>query len=91
MSVVIDIPVALRQYTLDRSKVRVEASTLEEALSELEGLFPGFVSFILDESRAIRRYVNIFVNDSDVRLGFGLMTGLKDGDQVRIVPAVAGG
>ncbi len=62
-----------------------------ELLQKLDGLFPRLKSFIVNESRDVRRYVNIFVNEEDVRSGEGLVTKLKDGDRIRIIPAVAGG
>lgn len=65
--------------------------TVEELILELDDLFPGLKTFILDENRNLRRFVNIFVNNDDVRLGAGLMTKLKDGDHVQVIPAVAGG
>jgi adenylyltransferase/sulfurtransferase len=87
----VTIPAALRQYTKDRSEVSLEASTVDEALSRLDRLFPGLKDFLLDEGKELRRYVNIFVNQTDIRRGEGLGTRLKDGDHVRIVPAIAGG
>ena len=91
MQITVNIPAALRQYTQDRSEVDVDASTVEELLLKLDKLFPGLRAFIVDESRGVRRYVNIFVNEHDIRSGEGLMTKLKDGDRVHIIPAVAGG
>ncbi len=91
MQVTVNIPTALRQYTKNESEVNMEASTVEELLFRLDGLFPGLRAFIVDESRGLRRYVNIFVNQEDIRSGEGLMTKLKDGDRVHIIPAVAGG
>ena len=91
LQVTVSIPGALRQYTKDKSEVNVDASTVEELLFRLDRLFPGLRAFILDESRGVRRYVNIFVNQHDIRSGEGLMTKLKQGDRVYIVPAVAGG
>ncbi len=85
------IPAALRQYTRNASEVEVDVSTVDESLLRLEELYPGLRTFILDENREVRRYVNIFVNEHDVRAGEGLMTELKDGDRVHIVPAIAGG
>ncbi len=85
------IPAALRQYTKDKSEVDVDASTVEELLFKLDGLFPGLRAFIVDEGRGVRRYVNIFVNQHDIRTGEGLMTKLKEGDRIHIVPAIAGG
>ena len=91
MKVIVSIPAALRQYTRNNSEVGVDASTVEEVLFKLDGLFPGLRAFILDESRGVRRYVNIFVNEEDIRSGAGLMTKLKDGDRIHIIPAIAGG
>lgn len=91
MQVTINIPHALRQYTQNRSEVDVDASTVEELLVKLDRLFPGLRAFILDEGEELRRYVNIFVNEHDIRSGEGLGTKLKDGDRVHIIPAVAGG
>lgn len=86
-----NIPVALRQYTQNQSDVTVAASTVQESLQKLDELFPGLKALVLNESRELRRYVNVFVNGKDIRLGDGLTTRLKEGDLVRIVPAVAGG
>jgi len=87
----VKIPAALRQYTQNQSDLQVDASTVEETLQKLDKLFPGLRAFILNESNELRRYVNIFVNGKDIRAGEGITTKLKEGDQVRIVPAVAGG
>ena len=85
------IPAALLQYTRNVTDVNIDASTVDEALVKLDSMFPGLRAFILDESRGVRRYVNIFVNQDDIRSGEGLMTKLKDGDRVQIIPAIAGG
>jgi adenylyltransferase/sulfurtransferase len=91
LQVTVSIPGALRQYTKNESEVNVEAFTIEELLLSLDRLFPGLMAFIVDEGRGLRRYVNVFVNQEDIRSGEGLMTRLKDGDRVRIIPAIAGG
>jgi len=91
LKIVVNIPAALRQYTENNSEVDVDASTVEEVLVKLDQLYPGLRAFILDESRGLRRYVNIFVNEHDIRSQEGLKTKLKDGDQVHIIPAIAGG
>lgn len=91
MQVTVDLPGALRQYTKNQSQVNMDASTVEDLLLGLDSLFPGLRAFILDESKGLRRYVNIFVNEHDIRTGEGLLTKLKDGDRVHIIPAVAGG
>ncbi|MGP8069039.1 MAG: ubiquitin-like small modifier protein 1 [Candidatus Bathyarchaeia archaeon] len=87
----VNIPVALRQYTQNQSDLQVDASTIQEVFQKLDALFPGLKAFILDEGSGLRRYVNVFVNGKDIRSGDGITTKLKEGDQVRIVPAVAGG
>jgi len=89
--VTVNIPTALRQYTRNQSDLQVDASTVQETLQKLDGLFPGLKAFILNESSELRRYVNVFVNGKDIRSGDGIMTKLREGDHVRIVPAVAGG
>lgn len=91
MLVNVNVPHALRQYTESRSDLLVEASTVQEALQKLDSLFPGLQAFIVDESNELRRYVNVFVNEADIRSGDGITTKLKEGDLIRIVPAVAGG
>lgn len=91
MPVTVNIPVALRQYTQNQSDLQVDASTVQEMLQKLDALFPGLKAFILDEGSGLRRYVNVFVNGKDIRSGDGITTKLKERDQVRIVPAVAGG
>jgi MoaD family protein len=87
----VSIPAALRQFTGDKSEVGLDASTVDELLLKLDGLFPGLKAFIIDESRRVRRYVNVFVNEKDIRSAEGLGTKLKDGDRIQIIPAIAGG
>ena len=91
LKITVNIPAALRQYTRNNSEVGVDASTVDEVLVKLDLLFPGLRPFLLDESRGLRRYVNIFVNENDIRSSEGLGTKLKDGDHVHIIPAIAGG
>ena len=91
MLVRVKIPVALLQYTENKTELRVEAHTVDELLRNLDERFPGLSAFIMNENGELRRYVNIFVNEGDIRSGDGLITPLKEGDLVSIVPAVAGG
>lgn len=91
MSVVVRIPAPLRKLARDADEVRVEASTLGELIGKLDGEYPGFAERILDESGQIHRFVNIYINDDDVRLLGGCSAPLRDGDEVSIVPAIAGG
>jgi molybdopterin synthase sulfur carrier subunit len=85
------VPQPLRSLTGNLSKVSGEGSTLESLVANLEGAYPGMRERMLDDSGQLRRFVNIYVNGEDVRFQEGLGTSLKDGDEVSIVPAVAGG
>jgi molybdopterin converting factor small subunit len=73
------------------SQVQVEGATLAEVIDALEGVHPGFKDRLLDESGAMRKFVNIFVADDDVRYLDGLATAVPAGETVSIIPAVAGG
>ncbi len=81
----------LRKLTNDIDVVNSEAATLAEAVDKLETEFPGIKERIVDEQGEIRRFVNIYVNGEDVRFLDNIKTALKPGDEVSIVPAVAGG
>ena len=91
LKVTVTIPGALRQFTHSNSEVDLEALTVEDVISSLDSMFPGLKAFLLDEGKQVRRYVNIYVNKDEIRSKNGLMTPLKDGDRVQIIPAVAGG
>jgi molybdopterin synthase sulfur carrier subunit len=91
MAVTVHIPTPLRKLTGNQSEVQAEAATVAELIDNLESAHPGIKEKLLDESGDIRRYVNIYVNDEDVRFLDGKDTSLKDGDSVSIVPAIAGG
>ncbi|WBQ04257.1 ubiquitin-like small modifier protein 1 [Kribbella sp. CA-293567] len=91
MSVSVRVPTILRPYTQGVSEVSVEGSTLSEVLESLDSSYPGIRSRVLDESGELRRFVNIYVDNDDVRFSEGLQTPIKDGGQVSIIPAVAGG
>jgi len=91
MAVIIRIPTTLRPLTAGQPEVEVAAGTVGEAIAALDAAHPGFTSRILDESGALRRFVNVFVSDDDVRFLDGLDTAVPDGGAVAIVPAVAGG
>ena len=91
MAVSVRIPTTLRPLTGGASEVQVEAGTVAEALSALEISHPGFSDRILDESGQLRRFVNVFVSDDDIRFLDGLDTAVPEGGTVAIVPAVAGG
>ena len=87
----IRIPMPLRKLTNEIDVVNTDAATLGEAVDKLETDFPGIKERIVDEKGEIRRFVNIYVNGDDVRFLDNLRTALKPGDEVSIVPAVAGG
>lgn len=91
MSVSVRVPTILRPYTQGASEVSVEGSTLSEVLESLDTSYPGIKGRVLDESGELRRFVNVYVDNDDVRFAEGLQTTIKDGGQVSIIPAVAGG
>jgi molybdopterin converting factor small subunit len=91
MSVSVRIPTILRTYTDGRSEVSADGGTLGEVLESLEGSFPGIRGRILDDQGAIRRFVNVYVGNDDVRFLEALDTKTPDGAQVSVIPAVAGG
>jgi molybdopterin synthase sulfur carrier subunit len=91
MSVVIRIPAPLRRVTGGQEKVEIEGETLGDALAVMEERFPGIKERLLDESGELRHFVNIYVNGEDVNFLEGLNTVISAGDEVSIVPAVAGG
>jgi molybdopterin converting factor small subunit len=93
MSVSVRIPTILRTYTDGANEVSVEPgeSTLAALLDALEAAAPGIRSRVLDDEGALRRFVNVYVDDEDVRFTDGLATPVRDGAQVSIIPAVAGG
>ena len=91
MAVTIRIPTTLRPLTSGKPEVDVEADTVGEALAALDASHPGFTERITDEAGALRRFVNVFVSDEDVRFLDGLDTVVPEGGTVAIVPAVAGG
>ena len=91
-SAVIRIPTPLRRATNGQETVDVSGESLQDALDQLEASFPGVKERIVDAaSGELHRFVNIYINNEDVRFLQGLGTSLNDGDEVSIVPAVAGG
>ena len=91
MAVTVRIPTTLRPMAGGNSQVQVEGSTLAEVIDNLEAVHAGFRDRLLDESGALRKFVNIFVADDDVRYLDGLATAVPAGETVSIIPAVAGG
>ncbi len=91
MSVLVRIPTPLRRMTNGQDKVEVESSTLASMVDSLESSYPGFKDRLIDENGELRYFVNIYLNGEDVRFLQGLDTSISTGDEVSIVPAVAGG
>ena len=91
MTATIRIPTPLRNATNGAATVDVDAGTVGEALTALESAHPGVSERLLDDNGKLRRFVNVFVDDEDVRFAQGLDTPVADGATVSIIPAVAGG
>ena len=91
MTVLVRIPTPLRRMTNGLAKVEMEESSLGQMIESLEASYPGFKERLLDENGDLRYFVNIYVNGEDVRFLEGLSTSTNSGDEVSIVPAVAGG
>lgn len=91
MSVTVKVPTQLRVLTQGEAEVAVQADTVRAAIDALETRFPGLSSRLLDESGSVRRFVNLYVDDEDVRFLRGLDTEVADGGRLAIIPAVAGG
>ena len=91
MSVTINIPTALRQFTGGNARIEVEATTASEALDQLTSIYAELRRHLYDDQNALRSFVNVYVNDEDVRHQSGGATVLREGDTVMIVPSIAGG
>jgi molybdopterin synthase sulfur carrier subunit len=91
MPVTVRVPGPLRRLTEGRAEVEVAGSTVSQALRDLEARFPGFHDRLYDGDGKLRQFINIYLNDSDIRFGAGLETVVGDNDDLSIVPAVAGG
>ena len=91
MSVRIRIPTPLRRFTGGAEEVNVSGTTVGAAVEDLEQKHPGIKERLCDESGRVRRFVNLYVNGDDIRFLSNLETAVKDGDELSIVPAIAGG
>jgi molybdopterin converting factor small subunit len=91
MSVSVRIPTILRNYTGGQSEVKATGSTLREVISDLEANYSGIAARVLDDQGKLRRFVNVYVGDEDVRFAQGLDTATPEGTQISVIPAVAGG
>ncbi|MBC3842891.1 MoaD/ThiS family protein [Streptacidiphilus sp. 4-A2] len=91
MSVSVRIPTILRTYTGGAAEVKAEGATLAAVIADLDANHVGIAERILDDGGKLRRFVNVYVNEDDVRFAEGLETATPDGAGVSIIPAVAGG
>lgn len=91
MAVTVRIPTTLRPMSGGNKLIEVEPGSLSDVIAGLESAHPGFADRLLDDDGGLRKFVNIFVDDDDVRYLDGLGTSVKDGVTVSIIPAVAGG
>ena len=91
MAVRVRIPTPLRSLTKGVADVQVKADTVTDLIEDLERQYPGLRDRLVEENGELRRFINIYVNQEDVRFLQGEKTSLKDGDEVVIVPAIAGG
>jgi molybdopterin synthase sulfur carrier subunit len=91
VSVSVRIPTTLRTLTGGQSEVSLEGANVRDVLTSLDGAHPGFADRLLDDDGKLRRFVNVFVADDDIRFLAGLDTPVPDGETVSIIPAVAGG
>ncbi len=84
-------PTTLRRFTNGQSKVEVEGQDVAELVEQLEANYPGFRTRLLDKKGNVKRFVNIFVNDKDIRTLQGQETPLQENDEISIIPAMSGG
>ena len=91
MAIEVRIPTILRSYTDGAKSVEGTGASLDELLTDLDGRYEGLRGRLVGDDGGLHRFVNVYVNDEDVRFLGGLKTDLKDGDSVTVLPAVAGG
>lgn len=91
MPVVVRIPTPLQKFTQNLSEVEVSGATINGVVGELDAQFPGIRERLCDDSGAIRKFINFYLNDEDIRFMDGENTVVQDGDEVAIIPAIAGG
>ena len=91
MAVKVRIPTPLRKLTNNEEIVEVKSGTIGGAIAELQAKFPGIRERLVDETGGLRKFVNVYVNEEDIRFLENQQTAIKDGDEVSIIPAIAGG
>jgi molybdopterin synthase sulfur carrier subunit len=85
------IPTPLRKLTNNEELIEVKAANIGDAIAELQAKFPGIKERLVDENGEVRRFVNVYVNEEDIRFLQNQQTPLKEGDEISIIPAIAGG
>ena len=91
MAVSVRIPTPLRKFTDGKDEVEASGNTVTEVVDNLEANFPGIKEKLCDESGKLRKFLNIYLNDEDIRFMDSLDTELRDGDSLALIPAIAGG
>ncbi|RMF90688.1 MAG: MoaD/ThiS family protein [Nitrospinota bacterium] len=91
MAIKVRIPTPLQKLTQNKSEVAVEGSSIREVFRNLEKDYPGIQERLCDENGTVRRFINVYLNEEDIRFLNGEDTKVKDGDEISIIPAIAGG
>ncbi len=91
MAVNVRIPTPLRKLTQDKDVVQASGKNIQEIVENLEKQYPGLKERLCDERGELRRFVNVYLNDEDIRFAQGKQTPVKDGDEISVIPAIAGG
>jgi molybdopterin synthase sulfur carrier subunit len=91
MAILVRIPTPLQRLTRNQGEVQASGATVQAVLDDLERNFPGLRERLCDDGGGLRKFINFYVNDEDIRFMDGEKTALKDGDELAIIPAIAGG
>ena len=91
MSIKVRVPAPMQKLTRDQREVEASGATVADLIGDLEHAYPGVKNMVCDDSGRVRRFLNVYVNDKDIRFLDREKTPLKDGDEVSIIPAIAGG
>ena len=91
MGIVIEIPSALKQYVNNQDEVEVQASSVEEAFKSLCSDYVELKPNLFDDNGKVRNFINVYINDADIRYSEGMSSSVEDGDCIQIVPSIAGG
>ena len=91
MAINVRIPTPLRKMTQNKDTVQAAGPTISALVDDLEKQYPGLKERLCDDRGELRRFVNIYLNDEDIRFAQGKATAVKDGDEISIIPAIAGG